>query len=196
MRIDVRSSTALLLVTAALGAGACGDDESTSDATPTIADTPAATATTPAPEPATATTPQKTGTTATAPKIEISKNLEKKPAIPKPTGDPPSELVVQDVVKGTGKGAKAGDMVTVDYVGVSYSTGEQFDASWDRGEPFQFQLGSGGVIGGWDQGVVGMKKGGRRLLVIPPELGYGAQGTQGIAPNETLMFVIDLKKLG
>jgi peptidylprolyl isomerase len=80
----------------------------------------------------------------------------------------------------------------VQYVGVSYSTGEQFDASWDSGQPFQFQLGAQMVIPGWDQGVAGMKKGGRRELVIPPDLAYGPQGRPGIAPNETLVFVIDL----
>ena len=79
------------------------------------------------------------------------------------------------------------------YVGVSWSTGKEFDASWDRGNPFQFVLGRGQVIGGWDQGVQGMKVGGRRRLTIPPELGYGAQGAGGvIAPNETLVFVVDL----
>ena len=86
--------------------------------------------------------------------------------------------------------------MSVQYVGVSYSTGEQFDASWDRGEPFQFQLGAQMVIAGWDQGVVGMREGGRRMLVIPPDLGYGATGQGSIAPNETLIFVIDLEKVG
>jgi peptidylprolyl isomerase len=92
---------------------------------------------------------------------------------------------------------KAGQTATVDYVGVSFSTGQEFDASWDRGEPFPFPLGGGQVIQGWDQGVEGMKVGGRRELVIPPDLGYGPQGSPpAIAPNETLVFVIDLKKIG
>jgi peptidylprolyl isomerase len=81
------------------------------------------------------------------------------------------------------------------YVGDSWSTGEQFDASWDRGEPFTFALGSGGVIAGWDQGIVGMKQGGRRLLIIPPDLGYGPAGQGPIAPNETLVFVVDLEQI-
>jgi peptidylprolyl isomerase len=82
------------------------------------------------------------------------------------------------------------------YVGISYSTGSQFDASWDRKQPYAFKLGQETVIKGWDQGVPGMRVGGRRLLVIPPDLGYGAQGRDPIAPNETLIFVVDLKKVG
>jgi peptidylprolyl isomerase len=87
--------------------------------------------------------------------------------------------------------------VTVSYVGVAHSTGEEFDASWNRGEPFRFRLGSGQVIPGWDQGVAGMKVGGRRMLVIPPDLAYGEQGSPPvIAPGETLVFVVDLEKIG
>jgi len=116
-----------------------------------------------------------------------------KPEVEVPEGPPPDELVVEDIVTGDGEEAKAGDQVTVNYVGVDYETGEQFDASWDRGETFPFQLGSGQVIPGWDQGVEGMRVGGRRQLVIPPELAYGAQGQPpDIAPNATLVFVIDL----
>jgi peptidylprolyl isomerase len=122
----------------------------------------------------------------------ISKNLERKPTIPRPTGTPPAKLVVKDIVRGHGRSAKQGDNVTVQYVGVSYSTGEQFDASWDAGTPFTFQLGTPGIIAGWNEGVAGMKAGGRRELVIPPALAYGTQGRPGIAPNETLVFVIDL----
>jgi peptidylprolyl isomerase len=128
---------------------------------------------------------------------EISADLSTKPTIPKPTGEPPTELQTKDIVVGTGPAAKAGDTVQMEYVGTSWSTGQQFDASWDSGRPFTFQLGSGNVITGWDQGIVGMKQGGRRLLVIPPDLGYGAEGAGGgaIAPNETLVFVVDLEKL-
>jgi peptidylprolyl isomerase len=128
----------------------------------------------------------------------ISKDLTEKPAIEQPSGAPPAELQKTDIVKGKGKAAKAGDIVSVQYVGNSWSTGAQFDASWDRGgEPFQFPLGAGQVIQGWDQGVEGMKPGGRRLLVIPPDLAYGAQSpSPDIAPNETLIFVVDLKKIG
>jgi peptidylprolyl isomerase len=87
-------------------------------------------------------------------------------------------------------------MVSVDYVGVNFSSGQQFDASWDRGEPFQFQLGAGQVIPGWDEGVKGMRVGGRRVLTIPPDLAYGPAGSPPvIGPNETLVFVVDLRKV-
>jgi peptidylprolyl isomerase len=133
------------------------------------------------------------GTTALGP---ISTDLSKKPSVPKPTGNPPAQLQTQDIVKGTGPAAKAGDTVQMQYVGVAWSNGKQFDASWDRGQPFTFQLGSGNVIQGWDRGIVGMRQGGRRLLVIPPNLGYGAAGAGGtIKPNETLVFVVDLEKI-
>lgn len=116
-----------------------------------------------------------------------------KPEVEVPEGAPPGELVVEDIVTGEGAEAKAGDQVTVNYVGVDYETGEQFDASWDSGQEFPFQLGAGEVIPGWDQGVEGMKVGGRRQLVIPPDLAYGPQGQPpDIAPNATLVFVIDL----
>ena len=125
-------------------------------------------------------------------------DLAKQPEIPKPKGTPPKQLVVKDLVKGTGAAAKAGDALTVRYVGASYSTGKVFDASWKRSDnSFPFTLGQQAVIKGWDEGIVGMMPGGRRELVIPPELGYGAEG-QGadIKPNETLVFVVDLKKIG
>jgi peptidylprolyl isomerase len=115
-----------------------------------------------------------------------------KPKVEVPNGAPPIELESRDLVKGDGAIAKAGDEVTVQYVGVDYRSGEQFDASWDRGEPFTFPLGAGEVIQGWDQGVQGMKVGGRRELIIPPELAYGSQQVGPIAPNSTLIFVIDL----
>ena len=115
-----------------------------------------------------------------------------KPTIVPPQGAPPTKLVVNDLEEGTGPAANAGDEVTVNYVGVDYKTGKQFDASWDRGQPFTFRLGSGKVIPGWEQGVEGMKAGGRRELIIPPELAYGSQSVGSIAPNSTLVFVIDL----
>jgi peptidylprolyl isomerase len=125
-----------------------------------------------------------------------TKDLAKKPRIPHQPGDAPGELVKQDIVKGTGATANPGDTVTVQYVGVRFRDGQQFDASWDRGQPFVFPLGAGQVIPGWDQGVVGMKVGGRRQLTIPSDLAYGAQGSPpDIAPNETLIFVVDLKKV-
>ncbi|SDU55856.1 peptidylprolyl isomerase [Amycolatopsis keratiniphila] len=116
-----------------------------------------------------------------------------KPQIDRPEGPAPSELEKSDITVGDGQEAKAGDTVSVHYVGVSHSTGDQFDASWDRGEPLRFGLGAGQVIPGWDQGVAGMKVGGRRKLVIPPHLAYGERGAGGvIKPNETLIFVVDL----
>ena len=115
-----------------------------------------------------------------------------KPVIPKPSGSPPRKLVKEDIVKGKGPAAKAGDTLTVNYVGVAFSTGDEFDASWDRGQPFDVPLGAHKVIEGWDKGLVGMRKGGRRILTIPPELAYGSEGQPpAIAPNETLIFVVD-----
>jgi peptidylprolyl isomerase len=128
--------------------------------------------------------------------LKISDDLGTKPEVPTPTGTPPSELATDDVVVGEGTAAKPGDHVHVHYVGVSFSNGTQFDSSWDRGAPFDFPLGAGRVIKGWDFGVTGMREGGRRTLVIPPELGYGPRGMGPIAPNETLVFVVDLVKVG
>ncbi|MEM8619097.1 MAG: FKBP-type peptidyl-prolyl cis-trans isomerase [Actinomycetota bacterium] len=116
-----------------------------------------------------------------------------KPEVSIPAVDPPVDLVVVDLVVGEGEEAISGSDVTVHYVGVSWSTGSQFDASWDRMEPFRFGLGAGQVIAGWDDGVQGMRVGGRRQLTIPSHLGYGEAGAGGvIAPNETLVFVVDL----
>ena len=116
-----------------------------------------------------------------------------KPEIDFPGGEPPAELEITEVWEGDGPVAKAGDKVAVHYVGVAYSTGEEFDASWNRGAPLEFRLGVGQVIAGWDQGVQGMKVGGRRQLVIPPDLAYGDRGAgHSIAPGETLIFVCDL----
>jgi peptidylprolyl isomerase len=183
----MRAKLTILTLALALGAGvaACGeDDEPASD---------------------TAATPTATPTeTASAGGIEAlvqgtSKKTDAKPKMPAPKGDPPTELVIRDIVKGKGPKAKAGDNLSMQYVGTSWSNGQQFDASWDRGaQPFDFQLGAGMVIAGWDNGLVGMQKGGRRLLVIPPDMGYGPQGTPDgtIAPNETLVFVVDLVEIG
>ncbi len=116
-----------------------------------------------------------------------------KPEVDFPGGDPPTELEITDLWEGDGRAAGAGDTVKVHYVGVAYSTGEEFDASWSRGAPLEFRLGVGQVIAGWDQGVQGMKVGGRRQLVIPPDLAYGDRGAgSSIAPGETLIFVCDL----
>lgn len=116
-----------------------------------------------------------------------------KPEIDFPDSPPPTDLEVTDLSLGEGKEASAGSTVSVHYVGVAHSTGEEFDASYNRGEPLAFRLGVGQVIAGWDQGVTGMKVGGRRKLVIPPHLGYGDRGAGGvIKPGETLIFVVDL----
>ena len=116
-----------------------------------------------------------------------------KPEIDFPSGPPPEDLEITEITVGSGAEAKAGDQVRVHYVGVAHSTGEEFDASYNRGAPLDFPLGAGRVIAGWDQGVQGMKVGGRRQLVIPPHLGYGDRGAGGvIKPGETLIFVVDL----
>jgi peptidylprolyl isomerase len=116
-----------------------------------------------------------------------------KPEVAIPDEQPPPDLVADDITVGDGAEAASGQRVEVHYVGVSWSTGQQFDASWDRGQPFSFGLGAGQVIAGWDQGVAGMRVGGRRRLTIPPHLGYGDRGAGGaIGPGETLVFVVDL----
>ena len=121
---------------------------------------------------------------------------QQRPIIDPPEGEAPTELLLEDLVIGEGGEALAGKTVVVDYLGVSWSTGEEFDASWNRNETFSFGLGAGMVIAGWDQGVAGMKVGGRRRITIPPHLGYGSQGAGGvIAPNETLIFVVDLHEV-
>lgn len=127
---------------------------------------------------------------------DIRGSLKTKPTIETPSTPPPEKLYIKDIKKGTGKKAANGDDVTVHYVGISWSTGAEFDASWKTGKPFDFALGTGGVIKGWDKGVKGMRVGGRRLLIIPSDLGYGPAGQPpSIGPNETLLFVVDLKKV-
>jgi peptidylprolyl isomerase len=116
-----------------------------------------------------------------------------KPVVEVPDGAPPTELETTDLVEGDGAEAKEGDTVSMQYVGVNYSDGSEFDSSWETGQPFEFELGAGGVIPGWDEGIPGMKVGGRRELVIPPDLGYGPTGQPpDIGPNETLVFIVDL----
>lgn len=161
----LRKAGLIFLVIAGLLVAGCGGDDSDGDSTSTAATTTEA-------EQAPA---------------------ETKPTVNVPDGPPPQKLVEKDLVEGSGPVAKSGDEVTVQYVGVGYGSGEQFDASWDRGEPFTFPLGAGAVIKGWDQGVAGMKVGGRRELIIPPGLAYGPAGAPpAIGPNETLIFVVDL----
>jgi peptidylprolyl isomerase len=185
---------AVLAVSAAVLVGAgCGDDDSGSATTDTATTQTQATqpATTPA-EPA-AQEVQKVKPTAG------EADLDRKPKVPKGKGDPPSELVVQDLIVGKGKRAKDGDTVSVRYVGVLFENGKEFDASWKsgKGDRFQFPLGAGKVIPGWDQGVAGMKEGGRRKLIIPPDLAYGAYGYPPDIPgNAALIFDIDLVRTG
>ena len=124
-------------------------------------------------------------------------DINQKPEISIPDADPPSTLVIEDLVVGDGTEAGPGMAVTVDYAGTAWSTGQEFDASWNRNDTFSFNLGASQVITGWDEGVAGMRVGGRRQLTIPPEKGYGAAGAGGaIGPNETLVFVVDLRSVG
>jgi peptidylprolyl isomerase len=210
----IRAAIAMLLVAATFGAAACGDDEapiarstSTAAAPPTAPLLPSTTTTEPphvrpsttARRPAAPPRTRTSTTTATSPRtgptlarLGISSDLEQEPVIPRPAGAPPTKLYVRDIVEGTGKKAKASDGVTVEYTGAAYSTGRQFASSWDVSELFQFEIGARMVVAGLDRGVVGMRTGGRRLVVIPPDMAYGAKGHDRIAPNETLIFVVDL----
>jgi peptidylprolyl isomerase len=173
-RGPMRPLLTLIALLAAVALAACGDDDDSEPAAKSDGGTP----TTEEPSP--------------SQQREALKDTTTKPVIPKPTGSPPRRLETEDIVKGKGKPAKAGDTLVVNYVGVTFSTGSEFDASWDSGQPFPVQLGAGQVIEGWDRGLVGMRKGGRRILTIPPELAYGAEGfPPDIPPNETLVFVVD-----
>ena len=169
-----------LLLAAAVLVAACGGDPKTDE---------------------TAATPTQTATATKTPppvgKVEVKGALGAKPkvTITPVNATPPAKLEIEDIAKGHGKKARAGETVTVQYDGVLYANGTEFDASWDRGQPFSFPLGAGQVIPGWDKGVVGMKVGGRRVLTIPPDLGYGPQGSGPIPPNSTLVFVVDLLKI-
>jgi peptidylprolyl isomerase len=173
-------SRLLILPLLALALTACGGSSKKSDES---AATPAATAQSNEDTPGTVTV---TGKLGAKPTVKVTPD----------NPQPPGKLVVKDLATGHGKTAKKGDTVTVQYDGILYYNNKQFDASWDRGQPFTFPLGKGQVIPGWDQGVAGMKVGGRRELVIPPDLAYGAQGSPPTIPaNATLVFVVDLLKL-
>ena len=174
---------ALLALLATLALAACGEDDENGDGGAETSPPPAA--------------QEETETEPTlSEQREALKNTGVKPEIPRPSGSPPRRLQTDDIVRGKGPAAKPGDTVLVHYAGVTFSTGEEFDASWNRGEPFPFPLGGGQVIDGWDRGIVGMRVGGRRVLTIPPELAYGAQGfPPAIGPNETLVFVVDLLEI-
>ncbi len=168
-------------VAVALAASGCGSSGSSSTITVGNENTPPASLT------------QATAATSTTGTTPTSGPLSTQPKVTPPTGPAPTKLVTKDLIVGTGAEAKAGQSVTVNYVGVLYHGGKEFDASWKRKEPFTFSLGQGQVIKGWDQGVAGMKVGGRRELIIPAELAYGAQGSPPtIPPNAPLVFVVDL----
>jgi peptidylprolyl isomerase len=171
---------ALLGLLAAMSLAACGDDEGDAETSPP-----------PAAEEQTETEPTQSE------QREALKDTSTKPEIPRPSGAPPRRLEKEEIVRGKGPAAKAGDTITVHYAGIAFSTGQEFDASWNRGQPFTLPLGAGQVIPGWDEGLVGMKQGGRRMLTIPPEMAYGPQGTPdgSIGPNETLVFVVDLLEI-
>lgn len=176
--MSFRRALAALLAAAllAFGFAACGDDDSgTTDSTSTEA------------EPANESEVSEPATDAALDDTSV------KPVIETSGGDAPAELQIDDIVEGDGAEAATGDTVSVQYVGVDFETGDEFDASWDRGEPFEFPLGGGFVIEGWDEGVAGMKEGGRRKLTIPSDLAYGEAGAPpAIGPGATLVFVIDL----
>jgi peptidylprolyl isomerase len=171
------------LVTAIVG---CGSDSSTTTS-PSEETTAPKEAETTAPEEAETTAPEEAEpATRTKPKPQ--------PKVTVPNGPPPKKLEVKDLEEGSGPAAKAGDAVTVSYVGVDYKTGKEIDSYWDRPEPFTFTLGAGEVIPGWDQGLEGMKAGGMRELIIPPSLAYGSKGVPpAIPPSETLVFVVALE---
>jgi peptidylprolyl isomerase len=184
----------LAVAAAALVGAGCGDDDGGSATTDTTAPTETQ-----------ATQPTTTPEEPPAPKARKVKpaageaDLDRKPKVPKGKGDAPTKLVVQDLIVGKGTRARSGDTVSVKYVGVLFKNGKEFDASWKggKGQTFQFPLGAGQVIPGWDQGVVGMKEGGRRKLIIPPDLAYGAQGfPPDIPANAALIFDVDLVKAG
>ena len=183
----MRNPAIALLATAAIALAACGDDESDTASPPTTTAAPFTTATTP-PTPTTRTA----ANIDDARRLKISKDTSSKPKIPKPSGGAPTSLMQRDIVVGKGRTARRGDKLVMHYVGVLHETGEQFDASWDSNRPFSFTLGGMDVIPGWDQGIEGMKVGGRRLLIIPPDLAYGSTGQGPIPPDAALVFVVDL----
>jgi peptidylprolyl isomerase len=173
-----------LLALAGLGLAGCGSSKA-----PGIQPAPSAGATQVAITPTTTTSTSTT--TVTTPKPPSP--LANKPVVRVPKAPPPSRLIIKDLIKGTGPTAKVGETVTVNYVGVLYKTGKEFDSSWSRGQPTSFPLTNGGLIAGWVQGIPGMKVGGRRELIIPASLAYGKKGSGStIPPNSPLVFVVDL----
>jgi peptidylprolyl isomerase len=187
MRKSITITGALI----AVGAAVAGCGGSTA---PGVQLAPSAGATAAAAAPTTASSPSSTTTSsATTPATPLPAALSSKPKVVTPSGSPPKTLVVKDLIKGTGPAASAGSTVTVQYVGVLYKGGKQFDASWNDGSGKPVQLPLSGVIPGWQRGIPGMKVGGRRELIIPSNLGYGTKGSPPkIPPNSALVFVIDL----
>jgi len=172
----------VVAVAAALTLAACGEDAKPQTAAPAGPPVPSSDA---------AQATQSKGRECTADDVKTTGKFGEAPTITIPDNcDPPKKLIVKDLSDGTGNGAKAGQNLKMNYSLVTWSDKQKLDSSFDRGEPFDLQLGAGMVIPGWDQGLVGIKQGARRLLIIPPDLGYG-QGGQGIKPNETLVFVTD-----
>ncbi|HEU5142674.1 MAG TPA: FKBP-type peptidyl-prolyl cis-trans isomerase [Solirubrobacterales bacterium] len=166
----MKTASIAILLCLALALAACGDDDDSTSGGSEASASGSASAQSPA---------------------EAAKR--QKPKVSVPQGPAPKQLVTEDLIEGSGPAAKAGDEVTVQYVGVGFDSRKEFDASWDRGEPFTFTLGAGEVIPGWDQGVAGMKEGGQRQLLVPGNLAYGQAGfPPAIGPNETLVFVVDL----
>ena len=183
--IHQRVRPLLVLAVSILGLAGCSSSTSSSSTTQ------------PPSAPVTSIPPATTVVTAPVADPSPAGTIGTKPTVTVPTGPAPTQLEVKDLITGSGPSAASGDKVTVQYVGVSYSTGAQFDASWDRSQPFPFVLGQGSVIPGWDAGIVGMQVGGRRELIIPPALAYGPSGRPPvIAANETLIFIVDLVKIG
>ncbi|MET7767292.1 FKBP-type peptidyl-prolyl cis-trans isomerase [Nocardia sp. NPDC005366] len=181
-----------VVAAAAVALTACGsDDDTSSAATSTTATTSARTASS-----AVASATATLGRECTADDIKVAGGYGENPKITLPDNcDPPKQLVVKDLVAGSGPGAAAGQPLTMNYTLITWSDKKKLDSSFDRGKPFQLTLGSGQVIPGWEQGLEGVQQGARRLLIIPPELGYG-KGGNGIKPNETLVFVTDAVKVG
>lgn len=173
-----------ILACLALLLAGCGSDSSSSTAGGEEDSTTA--------EKTDASAPSQEEDAAAAKKGEEAAKKKTKPTVAVPKGAPPQKLVIKDLEEGSGPEAKPGDEVTLQYVGVNYKTGKPFDASWDRGEPFTFALGEGLVVEGWEKGIPGMKPGGRRELIIPPDMGYGYSRIEGIPPGSTLVFVVDM----
>lgn len=188
----LRSGALVALLALALIAAGCGSskEDSAADQSAAKAEQEAKNQK-PIPEPAALTSTKVDPTAGEA-------DLNKKPTVPKGSGKAPTALKAETLIAGSGPEIKSGQQATVQYVGVLFKDGKEFDTSWGKGkQPFQFAIGAGGVIAGWDQGVLGMKVGERRRLTIPAELAYGAQGSPPkIGPNEPLIFDIDLKKIG